>query len=157
MLLVPEVAKFDSFLFSACSPSDSETYARKDKRRMPLSLLLLRGKVNGFRPRRPSFSRCSPPPNRVITHLRQRRIPRVPRLLVRIVPSRVVATDQRPPRLIRRVHIATVQEVAIEKNRVARFAFDVHQLHPLHSDVHALHICPCLVACLAVIDPAHLL
>src|SRR5262245_27388659 len=146
MLLVPEVAKFDSFLFSACSPSDSETYARKDKRRMPLSLLLLRGKVNGFRPRRPSFSRCSPPPNRVVTDLRQRRIPRMPRLLVRIVPPRVVTTDQRPPWLVRFVHISAVQQITIKKNRVARFAFDVHQLHPLHSDVHALQICPCLVA-----------
>src|SRR5262249_333417 len=100
MLLVPEVAKFDSFLFSACSPSDSETYARKDKRRMPLSLLLQRGKVNGFRPRSPSFSRCSPPQNPVITHLRKQRIPRMPRLLGRIVPSGVVATDSRPPRLV---------------------------------------------------------
>ena len=48
-----------------------------------------------------------------------------------------------------------MEEVAVEKKRVAGGEFDVHRFHHLCGFVHALGIRAGLVAKLAVLDAAH--
>src|SRR5262245_29058582 len=66
----------------------------------------------------PSFSPSFPGPHRVLRHRRQRGVAWVLRFLVRIVPPRVVAADERPPRFVGRVHIAAVQKIAVKEDRI---------------------------------------
>src|SRR5207302_693714 len=54
-----------------------------------------------------------------IRHHAQRRIARMVRFLVRVVPRRVVAADQRPARILRVVLVRAVQQVAVEEQGVA--------------------------------------
>jgi hypothetical protein len=93
--------------------------------------------------------------DRRIGNFAQRCVPRVMRVLVRIVGFGVVAAEQSPARLLAQVRIRRVQRVAVKEERVPlpHLAIDVFQA--LHRRRDAFGIGTGLLAELAMLDAAH--
>ncbi|MNL43813.1 hypothetical protein D3C87_1663440 [compost metagenome] len=67
----------------------------------------------------------------------------------------VIAGDQRPPRVLGKVRLRAVHEVAMEKQCVPRLQFTINQLHGFQCMVYHFHVGTYLLAREAMIDPAH--
>src|SRR5688572_21288500 len=67
----------------------------------------------------------------VVADFWQRRVARMSRFFVGIVAAGVIAADERPARVVGRVHVAAMQKIRVKKQGIAGLAFDIDELHLL--------------------------